>query len=126
MTGVDLDRLVAGSSRVQVGVASVEPLEGFVVEDAVYSTSGTVEEVRVEITDAGGGQCTVTSAYVGEAATDQLIEETLQNDGEPTRWARDEVGGTWQTTVTMADVFTVECEQPDVAEALARSASFGL
>lgn len=123
LTAVDINRLVQASRRLQVGIGSIELGVGASLADADYTTSGIEEEVRAVIQQGDGSRCTVSSGY-GAGAVDQPVEETLDNDGRPTPWKRDPAGRTWQTAATTSDVFTIDCDQADVAEALANSASF--
>jgi hypothetical protein len=124
LTAVDLDGLVGGPPRLQVGVGSIEPGEGAVLIDASSTAAGTENEVQVVIERRQGGRCTVSSAY-GTGSVEQPVEETLDNDGRPTQWRRDATGQIWETAATTTDVFRIACEDVGNAAALARSASFG-
>lgn len=124
LTAVNLDDLIGGARRVQVGVGSIDLGQGAILVDARSTATGVEAKVELVAQLSGGGRCTVSSGY-GAGSVEQPAQETVHNDGRPMPWRRDVTGKTWETAPTASDVFRIVCERANDAAALAGSASFG-
>jgi hypothetical protein len=131
LVALDLERLVDGARRLQVGIASVEIPSGYTLARASYDHDGNgapvgADTVRVVLGRQTDGSCTLTSSY-GNAGNDipNATPETLVSDGKPHQWQRDATGGSWRfQTDGNIDSFKVVCSDPSTARTIAESTSF--
>ncbi|MDQ1449580.1 MAG: hypothetical protein QOC79_2551 [Actinomycetota bacterium] len=123
---VDLARMVATASRLQVGIGSVLPPPGYRLLTSHFDGLPSNERVRIELNGPNEATCSVDStySYVTPPPTGSLVHVTLQNDGEPKGWYRNASGTQWNTDATGTDSLSVECSDPTTARQLAESASF--
>jgi hypothetical protein len=131
---IDPVRFVAAATRYQVGIGSVQAPPDYVLRGARYDLES--EAVEIDLAGPGvlpgrvGPGCSITSRYTGIPGTAPgapvtgFSEESLHNDGKPTKWYRSPSGEVWQVGPATADEFIVRCSPPDVARAVAASASF--
>jgi hypothetical protein len=124
LVGIDLDRLVAQPSRLQVGIASAGVPDGFTLTASGFEAMGISGTVRVRIDNASGRECDLSSTYNrGVETADRERVSIPMRDGVA-EWYRTSDGTHWETMATTTDTVVVECSDSTLAEQAVRSVDF--